>query len=85
MIFLLWIQIILRSFNSTTAFRINARNIKSCKPGSQFQQSLLETLQPLNPEIADDDEDMQALESMTVHGAFASGNVDKLLLPIFKK
>ncbi|KAL8540877.1 hypothetical protein ACS0TY_002209 [Phlomoides rotata] len=38
--------------------------------GSQFQKSFL---QPLNPEIADDVEDMQALESMTIHGAFASG------------
>lgn len=69
---------ILNSFSSNIAVRINTRNIKSCKPGSQFQKSLLETLQPLNPEIADDVEDMQALESMTIHGAFASGNVKKL-------
>ncbi|KAL1556323.1 protein misato 1-like [Salvia divinorum] len=38
-----------------------------------FQQPLLETLQPLTPETADDVEDMQALESIIIHGAFASG------------
>ncbi|GER43734.1 misato-like protein [Striga asiatica] len=41
--------------------------------GMQSQQSLLENLQPLNPEIADV-EDMHALEAMVVHGAFASGS-----------
>ncbi|KAI3448513.1 hypothetical protein Pfo_005178 [Paulownia fortunei] len=41
--------------------------------GIQAQQSLLEILQPLTPEIAEDVVDMQALESMTIHGAFASG------------
>ncbi|KAK6143876.1 hypothetical protein DH2020_024224 [Rehmannia glutinosa] len=42
-------------------------------PAFTAQQSLLEILQPLTPEIAEGVEDMQALESMTVHGAFASG------------
>ncbi|PIN21857.1 Members of tubulin/FtsZ family [Handroanthus impetiginosus] len=41
--------------------------------GTQVQQSFLENLQPLTPEIAEDAEDMHALESMTIHGAFASG------------
>ncbi|PIM99482.1 Members of tubulin/FtsZ family [Handroanthus impetiginosus] len=40
--------------------------------GTQVQQSFLENLQPLTPEIAEDAEDMHALESMTIHGAFAS-------------
>lgn len=42
--------------------------------GTQFQQSLLNNLQPLTPETAEDVEDMQALEFMTIHGAFASGS-----------
>ncbi|XP_057807642.1 uncharacterized protein LOC131022216 isoform X2 [Salvia miltiorrhiza] len=42
--------------------------------GTGFQQSLLETLQPLTPETAEDVEDMHALESMIIHGAFASGS-----------
>lgn len=42
--------------------------------GTQFPQSLLEILQPLTPETIEDVEDMQALEYMTIHGAFASGS-----------
>lgn len=53
-------------------------NIKSRKLGTQFQQSLLNNLQPLTPETAEDVEDMQALEFMTIHGAFASGNIERL-------
>ncbi|KAL8028965.1 hypothetical protein ABFX02_14G197000 [Erythranthe guttata] len=37
------------------------------------QKSLLEILQPLTPETSQDVEDMHSLESVTVHGAFASG------------
>jgi len=32
-------------------------------------------LQPLTPEIAEDVEDMQAVEFMTVHGALRSGTI----------
>ncbi|KAL6513297.1 hypothetical protein OROGR_020783 [Orobanche gracilis] len=42
--------------------------------GMQAQQSWLWNLQPLTPEIASDVEDMQALEALTIHGAFASGS-----------
>ncbi|KAL5168473.1 Protein misato 1 [Glycine soja] len=40
--------------------------------GVQNELSLLEILQPLTPQIAEDVEDMQAIEHMTVHGALAS-------------
>ncbi|KHN36205.1 Protein misato like 1 [Glycine soja] len=40
--------------------------------GEQNELSLLEILQPLTPQIAEDVEDMQAIEHMTVHGALAS-------------
>ncbi|XP_054824525.1 uncharacterized protein LOC129322301 isoform X1 [Prosopis cineraria] len=36
------------------------------------EQSLLENLQPLTPQIEEDVEDMQAVEYLTVHGALAS-------------
>ncbi|KAI9088956.1 hypothetical protein K1719_029235 [Acacia pycnantha] len=36
------------------------------------EQSLLETLQPLTPQIEKDVEDLQAVEYLTVHGALAS-------------
>ncbi|KAL0305092.1 UNVERIFIED_CONTAM: protein misato1, partial [Sesamum angustifolium] len=36
----------------------------------QCRQSLLENLHPLTPEIAENVEDMHALESMTIHGVF---------------
>ncbi|KAL0454674.1 UNVERIFIED_CONTAM: protein misato1 [Sesamum latifolium] len=39
----------------------------------QCRQSLLENLHPLTPEIAENVEDMHALESMTIHGVFGSG------------
>ncbi|KAL2595645.1 hypothetical protein GLYMA_11G058500v4 [Glycine max] len=42
--------------------------------GVQNELSLLEILQPLTPQIAEDVEDMQAIEHMTVHGALASGH-----------
>ncbi|KAG8363878.1 hypothetical protein BUALT_Bualt19G0068300 [Buddleja alternifolia] len=48
--------------------------------GFQGQQSLLENLQPLTPETAEDVEDLHALESMTVHGVFGSGDNDVALL-----
>lgn len=35
--------------------------------------SLLENFQPLTPMISEDGEDIQAIEHLTVHGAFASG------------
>lgn len=41
--------------------------------GKHLGQSLLETLQPLTPEIKEDAEDLLALESMTVHGVFGTG------------
>ncbi|XP_020217221.1 protein misato homolog 1 isoform X1 [Cajanus cajan] len=40
--------------------------------GGQNELSLLENMQPLTPQIAEDVEDMQAIEHMTVHGALAS-------------
>ncbi|ESW28828.1 hypothetical protein PHAVU_002G021300 [Phaseolus vulgaris] len=40
--------------------------------GGQNDLSLLEMLQPLTPQTADDVEDMLAIEHMTVHGALAS-------------
>ncbi|XP_027361168.1 protein misato homolog 1 isoform X2 [Abrus precatorius] len=43
--------------------------------GGQNELSLLENLQPLTPQIAEDVEDMQAIEHMTVHGALASGHL----------
>ncbi|GFP99508.1 protein misato homolog 1 [Phtheirospermum japonicum] len=39
-----------------------------------IQQTWLDNLQPLTPEIAEDVEDMHALEAMTIHGAFVSGS-----------
>lgn len=45
----------------------------------QAQRSWLWNLQPLTPEIANDVEDVQALEALTIHGAFASGNVWSLI------
>ncbi|KAJ4828377.1 hypothetical protein Tsubulata_017831 [Turnera subulata] len=41
--------------------------------GEMVEQSLLEHLQPLTPEVSSDAEDPQAVESMTVHGALGSG------------
>lgn len=35
--------------------------------------SLLENLQPLTPQIAEDVEDIHAIEHLTVHGTLASG------------
>lgn len=42
--------------------------------GYTVPQSLLENLQPLTPEIAEDVEDFQAVESMTVHGVYRAGS-----------
>ncbi|KAE8695082.1 hypothetical protein F3Y22_tig00110744pilonHSYRG00042 [Hibiscus syriacus] len=42
--------------------------------GRRDQQSLLSHLQPLTPEVAEDVDDLQAVESMLVHGAIGSGN-----------
>ncbi|XVF17734.1 hypothetical protein REPUB_Repub10bG0149200 [Reevesia pubescens] len=43
-------------------------------PGpSLTEPSLLGNLQPLTPEVAEDVDDLQAVESMTVHGAIGSG------------
>ncbi|KAL4298954.1 hypothetical protein HN51_049666 [Arachis hypogaea] len=42
--------------------------------GGQSEQSLLENLHPLTPQIAEDVEDMQGVECLTVHGAYASGS-----------
>ncbi|CAA3007020.1 misato homolog 1 isoform X1 [Olea europaea subsp. europaea] len=41
--------------------------------GYPAQQSLLENLQPLTPDVAEDAEDFQAVESMTVHGVYRAG------------
>lgn len=41
--------------------------------GKHVEHFLLRNLQPLTPEIAEDVEDMQAVEFMTVHGALRSG------------
>ncbi|XP_059457736.1 uncharacterized protein LOC132187442 isoform X1 [Corylus avellana] len=41
--------------------------------GKQVGQSLLGNLQTLTPEIAEDVEDLQSVESMTIHGALGSG------------
>ncbi|KAJ7944393.1 protein misato-like 1-like [Quillaja saponaria] len=41
--------------------------------GKRSEQSLLENLQPLTPEVAENIEDLQAVESMTVHGALSEG------------
>ncbi|KAH7566528.1 hypothetical protein ACOSP7_023060 [Xanthoceras sorbifolium] len=41
--------------------------------GKQGERSLLGSLQPLTPDVADDVEDLQAVESMTIHGALGSG------------
>lgn len=43
-----------------------------CIPGDN-EQSLLENLQPLTPQIKEDVEDTQAVECLAVHGALASG------------
>lgn len=40
--------------------------------GGQNEVSLLENFQPLTPMISEDVEDIQAIEHLTVHGAFAS-------------
>ncbi|TYI01624.1 hypothetical protein ES332_A11G214700v1 [Gossypium tomentosum] len=44
-----------------------------CLSGKQDKQSLLRNLQPLTPEVAEDVDDLQAVESMIVHGAIGSG------------
>ncbi|KAK3222751.1 hypothetical protein Dsin_009776 [Dipteronia sinensis] len=41
--------------------------------GKHGGQSLLGSLQPLTPDVAKDVEDLQSVESMTVHGALGSG------------
>ncbi|KAK4584512.1 hypothetical protein RGQ29_022294 [Quercus rubra] len=41
--------------------------------GKQVEQSFLGNLQTLTPEISEDVEDLQAVESMTIHGALGSG------------
>lgn len=41
--------------------------------GKQVEQSLLGSLHPFTPEIAEDVEDLQEVESLTIHGAFGSG------------
>ncbi|KAL4314245.1 hypothetical protein AHAS_Ahas15G0065800 [Arachis hypogaea] len=43
--------------------------------GEQNELSLLENLHPLTPQIAEDVEDTQAVECMTVNGTHASGVV----------
>ncbi|OMO56721.1 hypothetical protein CCACVL1_26319 [Corchorus capsularis] len=40
--------------------------------GKQDEHSLLQNLQPLTPEVAEDVDDLQAVESMTVHGAIVT-------------
>lgn len=47
----------------------------SCFPGKQHEQSLLGNLQPLTPEVSEDVEDLQAVESMIIHGALRSGTI----------
>lgn len=42
-------------------------------PGSQGNQNLLGNLHPLTPEIRDDVDDSQAVESITALGTFSSG------------
>ncbi|XP_057449490.1 uncharacterized protein LOC130740806 isoform X2 [Lotus japonicus] len=42
--------------------------------GGQNELSLIGNLHPLTPQIAEDVEDMQAIEHIAVHGAFASGH-----------
>ncbi|PON34592.1 Tubulin/FtsZ, GTPase domain containing protein [Parasponia andersonii] len=41
--------------------------------GTQANQTLLGSLQPLTPDISEDVEDFQAVESVTAHGTFSSG------------
>ncbi|POO02742.1 Tubulin/FtsZ, GTPase domain containing protein [Trema orientale] len=41
--------------------------------GTQANQTLLGSLQPLTPDISEDVEDFQAVESITAHGTFSSG------------
>ncbi|XP_016500479.1 uncharacterized protein LOC107818914 [Nicotiana tabacum] len=41
---------------------------------NQAQQSLLRSLQPLTPDVAEDVEDLHAVETMNIHGAVTSGN-----------
>ncbi|XP_027114786.1 uncharacterized protein [Coffea arabica] len=41
--------------------------------GNQLEQSLLENLEPLTPEIAENVEDLQAVEAMSVHGVLGAG------------
>ena len=51
----------------------------SWNPGTQANQTLLGNLQPLTPEITEDVEDLQAVESITAHGSFSSGNVSIII------
>lgn len=41
--------------------------------GNQVKQTLLGNLQPLTPEVSEHVEDLQSVESMTVHGVLGSG------------
>lgn len=50
--------------------------------GEQNELSLIGNLHPLTPQIAEDVEDMQAIEHIAVHGAFASGIREKMIFPL---
>lgn len=52
-------------------------------PGRRFQQSLLGNLQPLTPETAHDVDDLQAIETMIVHGALGSGIIYRVVWHLF--
>ncbi|KAJ4714942.1 protein misato-like 1-like [Melia azedarach] len=46
--------------------------------GKQGEQSVVGSLQPLTPEVAEDVDDFQAVESMIVHGALGSGILESV-------
>ncbi|KAI3500508.1 hypothetical protein L1887_36330 [Cichorium endivia] len=50
--------------------------------GRRFKQSFLENLHSLTPETAHDVEDLQAIESMIVHGALGSGEQEASVLEV---
>ena len=43
------------------------------KSGKEADKSLLGNLQPLTPDTLEDVEDLQVVESLTIHGAHAAG------------
>ncbi|KAI3726258.1 hypothetical protein L1987_66055 [Smallanthus sonchifolius] len=67
------IQMLAGQGRQNTVAVLDAAMPTSSMSGRRFQQPLLGSLQPLTPETAHDVDDLQAIESMIVHGALGAG------------